>query len=110
LFPPPCVDKEGRSKGDKQTQVNTRQNKTQQAKTSTLIKSNDKQNVQHRKISTKTAKIIKYTCTCVPYYIGKRKFEKNIDRRTGEKHEKSMEKQNNRVLKEKLRKMLVLTL
>lgn len=27
LFPPPCVDKEGRSKGDKQTQVNTRQNK-----------------------------------------------------------------------------------
>lgn len=31
LFPPPCVDKEGRSKGDKQTQVNTRQNKRKQA-------------------------------------------------------------------------------
>lgn len=63
-----------------------------QEKTSTLNKSNDKQNVQHRKITTKTAKIIKYTCTCVPYYIGKRKFEKNVDRKTGEKQEKSTKK------------------
>lgn len=75
-----------------------------------MNKSNDKQNVQHRKISAKTAKIIKYTCMCVPYYIGKRKIAKNIDRRTGEKHEKTTEKQNNRDLKEKLRKMLVLAL
>lgn len=91
-------------------QVDTSQYKRKRVKTSTLIKSNEKQNDQHRKISTKTAKIIKYTCTCVPYYKEKRKFEKNIDRKAGEKHEKSTEKQNNRVMKGKLRKMLVLTL
>lgn len=60
-------------------------NKQKQAKTKVLNKSDDKQNVQHRKISTKTAKIIKYHARA--YLIIKR--SENLRKILTEKQEKS---------------------